>query len=115
MLAFVASLLLNALVVLGAARIIPGIRIDGYGSAVAVAGVYALLSWALKGFLVFLSLPAIVVTFGLFLLVLNGLLLWLTDKLIDSFEIKNKAALAMATVAISVGGIAVDAVVGRIL
>ncbi len=114
MLVAIAGLLLNALVVLGVAKIIPGIRVDGYGSALAVAGVYALLSFALKWILVFFSLPFIIVTFGLFLLVVNAFLLWLTDKLLDSFEITGKVPLALGTLAITIGGIAVDGIVTRV-
>ncbi len=108
------GLLLKAFFILVIAKALPGVRIGGYGSALGVAVVYAALSWALKGLLVFLTFPFILVTFGLFLLVLNGFLLWVTDKLMESFEIKNLPAHALATLGITLSTIAVDHVVGRI-
>jgi putative membrane protein len=98
-----ASILLNALVVFIVAKVVPGIVVKDYGTAVAVAVVYGVLSWALKGVLIFFSIPFIIVTFGLFLLVINAFLLWLTDKILDSFEIKGFAPLAIGTVAITAG------------
>ena len=112
--ALIVSFLLKALVIFGVAKLLPGVRVANYGTAVGVAIVYALLSLLLKGILVFLSLPMILVTFGLFLLVINGLLLWLTDKLFKDFEIKSLPVLAVATVLITVGNVAVEHLVGRI-
>jgi putative membrane protein len=36
-----------------------------------------------------LSIPFIIITFGLFKLVINAVLLWLTDKILDDFQIKD--------------------------
>lgn len=114
MVAIIASILMKAAVVLGVARIVPGVRVQGYAGAIGVAVVYGLLHWALKGVLIFLSLPMIIVTFGLFLLVLNGFLLWLTDKLLDGFKIRGLPSLALATLGITIGSLGVDALVTRL-
>ena len=60
-------ILLNALVIFVVARVTPGVRIKGYGSAIAVAIVYAVLTFTLKWLLVTLTIPLIVLSFGLFL------------------------------------------------
>ena len=109
-----ATILLQALVVLLIARIVPGVRVKGFGSALGVAVVYGLLQWALKGALTFFTLPLVVVTLGAFLLVLNGFLLWVTDKLLKSFEIRGFPSLAMATLGLTLGCLGVDVVVGRL-
>ncbi len=70
-------------------------------------------SWLFKGILVFLSFPLILVTFGLFHLVLNAFLLWVTDKILDSFEITSMKALAIGTVALTIGGAGVTLLVGH--
>ena len=114
MVAFVVALVLKALVVLGVSKLVPGVRVRGFGAALSVAVVYGVLSWALKGILVFFSLPFIIVTFGLFLLVLNAFLLWMTDKLLGDFEIRGKPALALATLGITVGSLGVDSLVSRL-
>ncbi len=114
MIPIVAAVLLNALVVLVVARIVPGVRVQGYAGAIGVAVVYGLLHWALKGILIFFSLPMIVVTLGLFLLVLNGLLLWMTDKLLSGFSIRGLPSLILATLGITIGGLGVDQLVTRL-
>ncbi len=114
MLALVATLLLKALVVLAVARLLPGVRVAGYGAAIAVAAVYGLLTVVLKEVLIVLSLPFVLLSLGAFLLVINGFLLWVTDKLLSSFEIKSLGSLALATVAITAGDMLVHALVGRL-
>lgn len=110
---WLAAFLLNALVIFIVARLTPGVRIKSYGTALGVAIVYALLAVALKWLLVLIALPAIIVTFGLFLLVINGFLLWLTDKLFDGLEIKGFAPLAVMTIGMSIGSVLVSWIVGR--
>jgi putative membrane protein len=101
------TVLLNALVIFAVAKLTPGVRIRNYGSAIGVAIVYAVLTWALKWLLITLTFPLILVTFGGFLLVINAFLLWLTDKLIDGFEIKGFVPLAMTTLGVTLGGVVV--------
>lgn len=105
------ALLLNALVIFVVARVVPGVRIRGFGTAIAVALVYSVLAVFLKWLLVLLSLPLVIVTFGLFLFVINGVLLWMTDKLVDGLHIKDKTSLALATIGITLGGWIVNSVV----
>lgn len=112
---FVVAFLLKALVIFLVAKLLPGVRVANFGTAIIVALVYAGISMLLKGVLVFLALPMIVLTFGLFLLVINAFLLWITDKLFDDFEIKSLPILAVATVLITVGNMLVEQLVPRIL
>jgi putative membrane protein len=105
------ALLLNAAVIFVVARLVPGVRVRGFGTAVAVAVVYSLLAAVLKWLLVLLSLPLVIVTFGLFLLVINGFLLWMTDKLVDGLHFADKKALALATIGITLGGWLVNTIV----
>lgn len=113
MITIIIGLLLNALLVFIVAKLTPGINIKHYGAAIAVAFTYSALSWLFKGILVFLSFPLILVTFGLFHLVLNAFLLWVTDKILDSFEITTIRALAIGTVALTIGGAGVNLLVGH--
>ncbi|HEU4412729.1 MAG TPA: phage holin family protein [Polyangiaceae bacterium] len=100
---------LSGLIVL-LARLLPGVRVRGVGSAVAVAVVFSLLNWLLgwlvTGLVTFvLFLPAIF-TFGLLFviipLVANAVLLWLTDKFLDSFELRGGKAFWLTALAITV-------------
>jgi putative membrane protein len=86
--------------VLGTARFLPGVEVKGTKSAIIVALVFSVLNfflgWLLK---VLLFVPALL-TLGLLFFfipfIINAVLLWLTDKLIDSFEIKNPRALFLS-------------------
>lgn len=76
-----------ALAVLITAKVVPGIRVKSFGSAVLFAVVFAILNKLLLGVLVMLTLPFVLVTLGLFMLVLNGFLYWLADKLVGGIEV----------------------------
>lgn len=85
-------LLIFAVSVLITARIVPGIRVRSFGSAFVFALVLAVLDKLLYGVLVFLSLPFVLLTFGLFLLVIHAVLWMLADKLVKGIETDGFAA-----------------------
>ena len=82
-------LLLNALAVFILAHILNGVTVDGYVGAIIVAVVLALLNLLVKPILVILTLPVTILTLGLFLLVINALIILLADKLIDGFGVTS--------------------------
>ena len=96
-------------VVLLASRIIAGVRIQSAPAAVVVALAFSVLNWLLGFPLKFLVgvvvfVPAIL-TFGLLFLVIplivNAILLWITDKALQAFEIQNARALWLMALLIS--------------
>lgn len=80
-------LILSAIAVLICAYILPGAEVDGFWSAIVVAGVLAILNVLLKPILVILTIPITIVTLGLFLLVINTLLVLLASWLIPGFAV----------------------------
>ena len=84
-----ANILILSAAVFLVAHVIPGIRIKNYLTAVIVAVVYSVINYLFGWLLILLSLPFIIITFGLFKLVINAFLLWATDKLIADFKIKD--------------------------
>jgi putative membrane protein len=62
-----------------AAEVLPGIRLEGWGSTLIVALILGLLNLYVRPVLFWLSIPATIVSFGLFLIVLNAALLGLAD------------------------------------
>jgi len=80
-------LILSAIAVLICAYILPGAEVDGFWSAIVVAGVLAILNVLLKPILVILTIPITIVTLGLFLLVINTLLVMLASWLIPGFAV----------------------------
>jgi putative membrane protein len=69
-----------------AAEMVDGIELEGWESTVLVALILGLLNAVIKPILFFLSLPLTIVTFGLFLIVLNAIMLWLTDWIASWFD-----------------------------
>lgn len=86
---FLGKILLTALAVLISASVIEGVHIKSYGTAVMVALVLALLNSFVKPILVLLTLPATLFSFGLFLLVINMLIIKWAGLLVRGFEVQT--------------------------
>jgi putative membrane protein len=69
-----------------AAEMVDGIDLGGWESTVAVSLILGLLNASIKPILFWLSLPLTIVTFGLFLVILNAVILWLTDWIASWFD-----------------------------
>lgn len=82
-------LLLTALAVVILAKILPGVEVDGYGSAIIVAIVLAILRLFVKPILVILTLPITIITLGLFLFIVNALIIEMADYFISGFDVRN--------------------------
>jgi putative membrane protein len=80
-------ILLTAVVVFLIAKFLPGVSVASYGTAVIVALVLALLNLIVKPILVILTLPVTILTLGLFLLVINAVIILLADSFISGFGV----------------------------
>ncbi|MDR6196995.1 phage holin family protein [Siphonobacter sp. SORGH_AS_0500] len=85
----IVRLLINAVVVYLVASFLPGVSVAGFGTALIVAVVLALLNTFVKPILQILSLPITILTLGLFLLVINILIIKLAAALVDGFYVEN--------------------------
>ena len=95
------NLIILSVAVFIVANVLPGIYIKNFLTAVVVAVVYSLISFFTGWLLVFLSLPFMLITFGLFKLVINAFLLYITDTLVDDFKINSFATTLVAAVLIT--------------
>ncbi|MBT6339474.1 MAG: phage holin family protein [Desulfobacula sp.] len=86
---FIVNIFILSVAVFLVSNFLPGIRIKNFMTAVMVAIVYSIINFLTGWLLVLLTLPFIIITFGLFKFVINAFLLWLTDKIVEDFEIKN--------------------------
>ena len=84
------------------AQLMPGVKVRSFGAGVKVAVVYSIIDLLLYKLLAFFAAPFILLTFGLFVLVINGFLLWLTNALMDDFEIDGCSTAVLASLLISV-------------
>lgn len=83
------KIVLTAVAVLVIAHFLPGVSVVNFTSAVIVAVVLALLRVTIKPLLIILTLPVTIITLGLFLLVINALIIMLADNLIDGFYVSG--------------------------
>ena len=84
---FLIQILLTAVLVLLLANFLPGVTVATFVTALIVAVVLALLNLIVKPILVLLTLPVTILTLGLFLLVINAIIILLADAFIDGFGV----------------------------
>ena len=82
-------LIVNAIVILILAAIMPGVSISGFGTALIVAIVLGLINAFLKPVLILLILPINILTLGLFTLVINALLILLVSSIVPGFNVSS--------------------------
>lgn len=82
-------ILLSALAVILLANFLPNVSVDSYMTAIIVAVVLSLLNFIVKPILVILTLPVTILTFGLFLLIINAIIILLADHLIAGFNVEG--------------------------
>lgn len=96
-------LIINAIALYAAAQLVNGIQLtDQIGGILFVALIFGVINAILGPILKTLSLPFILVTLGLFTLVINGLLLWLTAALSDSLSVEGFWAAFWGALVISI-------------
>lgn len=83
---FLTRLLITALVAFGLSYLLPGIHFDSLVPALIFALVLAILNMLVKPILTILTFPITIITLGLFLLVINAVIILLADKLVDGFK-----------------------------
>jgi putative membrane protein len=84
------QILVSSVAIYFTAWLLPGISVKSYGSAILVAIVLGLLNALVRPFLQFLSLPITVITLGLFLFVINTLIIMLASWILgSSFHVGN--------------------------
>ena len=83
------EILLSAIAVVVLANILPGIKVSGFVTAIVVATVLILLNLFIKPILVIFTLPVTIVTLGLFLLVINAIIILICDALVSGFQVSG--------------------------
>lgn len=78
-------ILVTAFIVVALSNFLPGTHIDSYYTGITVAIIIGLMNIFVKPILVILTLPVTIFTFGLFLLVINALIILLSSALITGF------------------------------
>jgi putative membrane protein len=96
------SLLLNALALIITAYIVPGFKVDAFTSALLAAIVLAVINTFIKPILLLLTLPLTVITLGLFIFVVNAIVLRLTTLFVPGFMVDGWLAAILGAIVLSV-------------
>jgi putative membrane protein len=98
MLHHLVHILIMAVAVTLTAKVVPGVRVRSFGGAFVFALVLAILNKLLFKALALLTFPFVVLTFGLFLVVINAFLFWLADKLVEGVEVEGPGAVMIGSI-----------------
>ncbi|KAA1245891.1 phage holin family protein [Aquimarina sp. RZ0] len=86
---FILKMILSAIAVVVLAKILPGVGVDSYISALIVAVVLSVLNAIVKPLLIILTLPVTIITLGLFLLVINAAIILIADHFVSGFGVSG--------------------------
>ncbi|MES2637452.1 MAG: phage holin family protein [Pseudomonadota bacterium] len=84
--------LLNALALLAVAYLVPDIHVSSFTQALIAAVVIGFANMLIKPILLILTLPVTILTLGLFIFVINGLMFWLAGYFLQGFDVKTITA-----------------------
>ncbi|UOQ70494.1 phage holin family protein [Hymenobacter cellulosilyticus] len=108
---FLLKLLLSAIITYVLARFLPGAHLGGFTDAILLVIVLAILNAVLKPILKILGFPITVLTLGLFLLVINAVIVLLADWLLAGFKLDGFISALIFSIALSLVTSVVDMVV----
>ena len=92
-------------------RILPGIEADSVGTLLIAALLLGILNAVLRPLLLIITLPITILTFGIFALVINGIVLALTSVLVPGFMVYGFWAAVLGALIISVFSAIINAMV----
>jgi putative membrane protein len=96
------KLLVSSLAVFFSAYILKGVYLDGFPTAILVALLLGFLNAFLRPILVILTIPITLVTFGLFLLVINAAIILLADYALSGFTVDSFLTAIMFSIIVSI-------------
>ncbi len=100
---FIVRLIINMVAILIISYLFPRmIWVDGFLAALVAAFLLGIVNTILRPILVLLTLPLTMVTLGLFLLVINGLMLWFISALVRGFHVSGFWGAVVGSILISI-------------
>jgi putative membrane protein len=103
--------ILTAVLTYGLAQVLPNVHLSGVGSAAVLVIVMGLLNATVKPVLKLIGFPITVLTLGIFLLVINVIIVKLADFLMDSFSVTGFLSAFIFSLALSLVTSVVDMIV----
>lgn len=106
--------LLSAGALLLVAAVFSGVQVESFGAALWAVIVISLFNALVRPVLVLLTLPVTLVTVGLFLLVINGLMLWAASGILGGLHVTGFWAAVWGAVLYSLLGMAIESLLARL-
>ena len=94
--------LINAVALMAVPYVVPGIAVSGFLTALVAALVLGLVNAVIRPILVLLTLPATILTLGLFIFVINALLFWFVAEIVQGFRVTGFGAALLGSILYSV-------------
>src|SRR5271157_6178404 len=79
--------LINAVALLALPYLVPSITVDSFAAALIAALILGLINTFIRPLLILLTLPVTLLTLGLFIFVINGLLFWFVGSFVPGFHV----------------------------
>ena len=99
---FIVQILISTLAVIVTAYLLPGVDVDSFYTALVVAAVLAFLNAIVKPIMILFTIPITIFTLGLFLVVINALIILLAAKIVHGFEVKGFWSALLFSIVLSV-------------
>lgn len=106
---------LNALALLAVANFVPGIHLDNFVDAMVAALFLGLVNTLIRPLLLLLTLPVTLITLGLFIFVINGLLFWFVGSVLRNFVVDSFWTGVLGAVLYSIFSWALSAAAAQIM
>lgn len=113
MLELLVRLAVNAALLMFISRLVPGLYVEGWGSAFIGAIVLGLVNFFVRPVMVILTFPFTILTFGLFLLVVNALMLWLVSGLVPGIHLRGFGSAMLGSLLFSLLNLVISVLVRR--
>jgi putative membrane protein len=106
--------LLSATALLALSELYSGVRVTGFEAALLASLIIGLFNIFLRPVMIVLTLPVTLVTLGLFLFVINGLLFWAASALLNGFHVAGFSAAMWGSLIYSILGLVIDSALERL-
>ena len=95
-------MLISSVAVLAVAKLLPGIEVYNLSALLITVVLLGILNAILRPIMVVLTLPVTLITFGFFIFIINGIILYLISLLVDGFEISSVFVAVIASILITI-------------
>ena len=111
---FIIRVIISAIAITITASLLPGITLanDTIGTVLIIGLVFGIVNAIVKPLLIFLTCPAVIITLGLFILVINGAMLMLTASFVDALQIDGWGTAIVGGIIMSIVTMIFESIMG---